>query len=482
MRQDKGEKPMQATTSRRQATRYLPLLTAVATLAIVAATAPVQAETEDGNQFYVSARGGFNWNLDQRLVGQRNGFLARDDTHNGWMVGGAIGYDLDPLRIEVEYLHRNNDLDIITVANDGGLAGELGLVTPKGANVLSRGHVNATSVMANAILELNRSGGLRPFFGLGGGFVDIDSDAILAGSNQRLIGGDDVVLGLQTIAGLAVKISHNLSAEVGYRYLVTDKAQLTLGDGRFLRRKAKDHSLLFGITWRFGGSRKARSATPAPQAAPAPAPAPAPAAANRPPIARDDHFSAIAGQETRLDPLANDRDPEHSALTFLAIDPPAHGSLRRAGGALYYTPEPDFRGEDRFAYRVGDGHGGEASATITVDVVAPEVGPYLVFFDFDSAAIKPEAEPILDRAAKDYRQYGFARIRLVGHADRAGPDWYNDRLSLRRAEAVKKALAARGVPADAMVTIGKGEREPLVPTEDGVREPQNRRVEILIED
>ncbi len=479
MRKDEGETSMQATTLRRTGA-CLSLLAAAAAMAVMAATA--RADDEDGGRFYMSARGGFNWNLDQRLVGRRNGFLARDDTHNGWMVGGAIGYDLDPLRIEIEYLHRNNDLDIVTVTNDGGLAGDLGLVSPQGPNVLSRGHVNATSMMANAILELNRSGGLRPFFGLGGGFVDIDSDAILAGSGQRLIGGDDVVLGLQTMAGVAVKISRNLSAEIGYRYLVTDKAQLTLGENRFLRRKVKDHGLLFGITWRFGGSRQARSAAPVPQATPAPAPTPAPAAVNRPPIARDDRFSAIAGQETRLDPLANDRDPDRSALTFLSIDTPAHGTLRRAGGALYYTPEPTFRGEDRFAYRVGDGHGGEATATITVDVVAPEVGPYLVFFDFDSAAVKPEAEPILDRAAKDYRQYGFARIRLVGHADRAGPDWYNDRLSLRRAEAVKKALAARGIPADAMVTIGKGEREPLVPTEDGVREPQNRRVEILIED
>ncbi len=458
------------------ATRCVLLTGAAALALLVGGQTTAWAQDREEGGFYVSARGGFNWNEGQRLVGQRNDFLARDDTHNGWAVGGAIGYDLNPLRFEIEYLHRNNDLQIVTVTNDGGLAGELGLVTANGPNVLSRGHVNATSVMANAIVELNRSGGIRPFFGVGGGFVDIDSDAILAGSGNRLIGGDDVVVGAQVLAGLAVKLTSHLSAEVGYRYLVTDKAQLTLGEDRFLRRKAKDHGLLFGLTWRFGGAKPA----PKPAAVAAPAPAPAPAPVNQAPIAQDDRFTAVAGQETRLDPLANDRDPEGSALTFLDLGTPAHGTLRRAGGALFYTPDASFRGTDSFTYRVGDGHGGEATATVTVEVTAPEVGPYLVFFDFDSAAIKPEAEAILDRAAADYRKYGFTRIQLVGHADRAGPDWYNDRLSLRRAEAVKKALAARGVPAEAMVTVGRGEKDPLVPTDDGVREPQNRRVEILI--
>ena len=67
----------------------------------------------------------------------------------------------------------------------------------------------------------------------------------------------------------------------------------------------------------------------------------------------------------------------------------------------------------------------------------------------------------------------------TGHTDTSGPESYNMALSLRRANAVKDALVRDGVPAQAIVVIGKGESQPLTPTGDGVREPQNRRVEIV---
>ena len=74
-----------------------------------------------------------------------------------------------------------------------------------------------------------------------------------------------------------------------------------------------------------------------------------------------------------------------------------------------------------------------------------------------------------------------ARITATGHADRSGPEDYNMALSLRRANAVKDALVRDGVPATAISVIGKGETQPLVQTADGVREPQNRRVEIVLQ-
>ncbi len=105
---------------------------------------------------------------------------------------------------------------------------------------------------------------------------------------------------------------------------------------------------------------------------------------------------------------------------------------------------------------------------------------YIVFFDWNSTAITPEAQAIIQDAASAASSLGVSRIELTGHADRSGSAAYNQRLSVRRAEAVKKVLVGLGVPASAITTVGKGESAPLVPTPDGVREPQNRRVEIVL--
>jgi outer membrane protein OmpA-like peptidoglycan-associated protein/opacity protein-like surface antigen len=107
-----------------------------------------------------------------------------------------------------------------------------------------------------------------------------------------------------------------------------------------------------------------------------------------------------------------------------------------------------------------------------------QAGPFIVFFDWDKSDITPEAAAILDNAAAAYQQTGKAQVMLAGHADRSGSASYNVGLSQRRADAVRAYLAGRGVADGAMSTAAFGEERPLVQTEDGVREPQNRRVEI----
>lgn len=107
-------------------------------------------------------------------------------------------------------------------------------------------------------------------------------------------------------------------------------------------------------------------------------------------------------------------------------------------------------------------------------------GPFMVFFDFDSTAITDDAASILKRAAAAYKEFGIASINATGHADRAGPDGYNDKLAMRRAEVIKARLISEGVPASKISVSGRGENSPLVETADGVREWQNRRVEIVL--
>ena len=113
----------------------------------------------------------------------------------------------------------------------------------------------------------------------------------------------------------------------------------------------------------------------------------------------------------------------------------------------------------------------------------PVVTPpsFMVFFDWDRSNLSAQALATIQQAANAFKAKGSARITATGHTDTSGPEAYNMALSLRRANAVKDALVRDGVPAQAITVIGKGESQLLVPTGDNVREPQNRRVEIVIQ-
>jgi len=105
---------------------------------------------------------------------------------------------------------------------------------------------------------------------------------------------------------------------------------------------------------------------------------------------------------------------------------------------------------------------------------------FMVFFDWDRSNLSQQALSTVQQAASAFKTRGSAQITATGHTDTSGSEAYNMALSLRRANAVKNALVQNGVPAEAISVIGRGESNPLVPTGDGVREPQNRRVEIVI--
>ncbi|WP_043358563.1 OmpA family protein [Belnapia sp. F-4-1] len=120
-------------------------------------------------------------------------------------------------------------------------------------------------------------------------------------------------------------------------------------------------------------------------------------------------------------------------------------------------------------------------------VAAPPVAPaptvartYLVFFDWDRADLTDRARQIISEAAGAARSVQSTRIEVAGHADRSGTPQYNQRLSQRRADAVAAELVRQGVSRNEIMVTAFGESRPLVPTADGVREPQNRRVEIVL--
>ncbi len=103
---------------------------------------------------------------------------------------------------------------------------------------------------------------------------------------------------------------------------------------------------------------------------------------------------------------------------------------------------------------------------------------FRIFFDWGKPVITRDAASVLDDAATAFLQGPRGKLRLTGHADRSGPASSNRLSALRRAEAVRDYLVRRGVPRGAMTLVSFGEERPLVVTQDGVREVQNRRVEI----
>ena len=118
-------------------------------------------------------------------------------------------------------------------------------------------------------------------------------------------------------------------------------------------------------------------------------------------------------------------------------------------------------------------------------MVAPVAAPalartYLVFFDWDKYNLTERARQIIGEAAGASRKVQTTRIEVAGHADRSGTPAYNQRLSQRRADAVAAELVRQGIARNEIAVSAYGESRPLVPTADGVREPQNRRVEIVL--
>ncbi len=121
---------------------------------------------------------------------------------------------------------------------------------------------------------------------------------------------------------------------------------------------------------------------------------------------------------------------------------------------------------------------GLAQPAVAQTAPACVAGPFMVFFDYDSDQVTPVGRAILDNAASAYRTCAQAQVMITGHTDRAGKDQYNVGLSQRMAANVRSYLAGRGIPDGVMTTQAFGESRPLIDTADGMREPQNRRVEI----
>jgi iron complex outermembrane recepter protein len=128
----------------------------------------------------------------------------------------------------------------------------------------------------------------------------------------------------------------------------------------------------------------------------------------------------------------------------------------------------------------------EPEATPAAYTPPPVVAPapsvphsYLVFFDFNKSDLTSQAVSIVNQAAANAGPAKVTQLTVTGHTDTVGSDAYNMRLSRRRAESVAAQLEKDGIASSEIEIVAKGKRDLLVPTADGVKEPQNRRVQIV---
>jgi outer membrane protein OmpA-like peptidoglycan-associated protein len=185
-------------------------------------------------------------------------------------------------------------------------------------------------------------------------------------------------------------------------------------------------------------------------------------------------YQAIAGLRYNFTPaVAFDLDYRYLATTDATFRVPAAPTIKYTSGYETHTLMASL------VYRFGPP---------PPPVVAPPAPPapppvtrrvFMVFFDWDKSTITQAGMQVVQQAADAFRAGAPVQIQVTGYTDASGSAGYNQRLSERRANAVATALARFGVAQQAMVVSGRGKNDQRVPTADGVREPQNRRVEIV---
>ena len=448
--------------------RSLLFTTCLATLSVAGAA----QEDKPYHPHYVGVYGGLNFAPSQTIQSEEDGFIAVDDRDVGYLAGILLGRRFGDFRIELDVARRENALDVV------GFLNPTGFVPVSGASFFVSGDVTVHSIMGNLLYapERFKMFGFQPVLGggFGAGIVDYNDVGVFF-TDEVFLDDSDVGIAAQAIGAFERPLTEHLVAQVGYRYFRTLDTQLNLTNGVAVDTDYGAHSVFGSLQWRWGGrGPKAEELEPADVAPPA---------TNSPPTANADSYTVQAGQAASLNVLANDRDSDGDAVRIIGVTGSRNGKTRLAGnGRIEYEAPAGFSGQDRFTYTIEDTTGNKAQAPVTVDVTSARVpGPFLVFFDFDSAELTDTAREVISSAAEAYRDFGIARLQTVGHTDTSGPDWYNERLSARRAAAVEQALMEAGVPEARIVTTSRGEAEPLVSTGDGVREPQNRRVEINLE-
>lgn len=355
-------------------------------LALCALAAPAFAQTfgspgtgPDGP--YIRGEGGWS-HMNDMTGNSTTGNTVTTEQKEGYVVGGAVGWKLDQLRLELGLDFSHSGIKSIDVNNV--------------AATTAAGSVKNTSGMVRALWDLRTGTPFVPYIGIGVGMSHVSLDNVRA-NGSTLVNSSDNVFAYEPILGVNYMVLPNLALGLEYRYFATVDPSFTYAPGGRLGLKNESHNVLASLTWYFGVPE------PTPEVQPG---------------------------------------------------PPA------------YQPNP------------------QAGPPVAQPVPAAPPPPapltYIVFFNLNSAALTPQGHDVVAAAAAAFQQNGRTQIKLTGYTDTSGSSRYNLALSRARAETVRRTLIALGVPDTDIGVAWEGEADPRVPTPNGVREPQNRRVEIVI--
>jgi OmpA-OmpF porin, OOP family len=334
----------------------------------------------------------------------------------GFNVGARGGVQWGPWRLEEEYSYRHNNLSSFTSPLNG--------FTTSGAH--GSGQDTSHAIMTNLIYDFGTWGWnwgfpITPHIGAGIGAVDVITNASIN----------------------SFTLPNSIGAPVIPATPLSVQGPQTFGG-----------TLVHGSGWRFG-------------------------------------YQAIAGLRFDFSPsVAFDLDYRYLGTTDQTTTNNARFPL--PGGILPNgTSGTNCCANTRFTSSY---HAQNVVASITMKFGAPPAPPpplppaappppaqkvFLVFFDWDKYNITAEGDRIIQLAAQQYKAGGSVKLQVTGYTDTTGSYAYNQRLSERRANAVATKLVAYGVARSDMSVAGRSFNDLRVPTPPGVREPQNRRVEIL---
>lgn len=179
-----------------------------------------------------------------------NGLDIRSSYDTGYHIGGGLGYTLDTgIRLELEMLYHNNNVDSLAVRNDGGVGTALGVGSLSGLNLKADGDVSVFAGMVNAFFDINTGTAWTPYIGGGIGIASVSAD--ISSSGVKLVDDSDTVFAWQAAVGLSYPLSPKTSIGAGYRYFGTGDPDLRTTNGARFESEYDAHLIEAGLRYRF---------------------------------------------------------------------------------------------------------------------------------------------------------------------------------------------------------------------------------------